>query len=58
MTAAQALLLTAAAATGGALNSVAGGGTFIAFPALLFAGVAPGARECDRDSGVVAGRGS
>ena len=41
MTAVQALLLTAAAATGGALNSVAGGGTFIAFPALLFAGVAP-----------------
>jgi uncharacterized membrane protein YfcA len=41
MTAAQALLLTAAAATGGALNSVAGGGTFIAFPALLLAGVAP-----------------
>lgn len=41
MTAAQALLLTAAAATGGALNSVAGGGTFIAFPALLFAGIAP-----------------
>jgi uncharacterized protein len=26
---------------GGAINSVAGGGSFIAFPALLFAGVAP-----------------
>ncbi len=33
-----ALLFTAAAA-GGAINSVAGGGSFIAFPALLFAGV-------------------
>lgn len=30
-----------AAAAGGALNSVAGGGSFLAFPALLFAGVAP-----------------
>jgi uncharacterized membrane protein YfcA len=30
-----------AAALGGALNSVAGGGSFIAFPALLFSGVAP-----------------
>ena len=34
-------LLFLAAAVGGALNSVAGGGSFIAFPALLFAGVAP-----------------
>lgn len=34
-------LLFLAAALGGALNSVAGGGSFIAFPALLFAGVAP-----------------
>ncbi|MGO8993973.1 MAG: sulfite exporter TauE/SafE family protein [Polyangiaceae bacterium] len=34
-------LLFFAAALGGALNSVAGGGSFIAFPALLFAGVAP-----------------
>jgi uncharacterized membrane protein YfcA len=30
-----------AAALGGALNSVAGGGSFIAFPALLFAGIPP-----------------
>ena len=30
-----------AAALGGALNSVAGGGSFIAFPALLFTGVPP-----------------
>ena len=35
------ILLFFAAALGGALNSVAGGGSFIAFPALLFAGVAP-----------------
>jgi uncharacterized protein len=32
-------LLFAAAALGGAINSVAGGGSFVAFPALLFAGV-------------------
>jgi uncharacterized membrane protein YfcA len=32
-------LLFVAAALGGALNSVAGGGSFIAFPALVFAGV-------------------
>jgi uncharacterized membrane protein YfcA len=35
------VLLFAAAAVGGAINSVAGGGSFVAFPALLFAGVAP-----------------
>ncbi len=32
-------LLWVAAAVGGAINSVAGGGSFVAFPALLFAGV-------------------
>lgn len=35
------VLLFAAAFLGGALNSVAGGGSFIALPALLYAGVAP-----------------
>jgi uncharacterized membrane protein YfcA len=35
------LLLFFAGALGGALNAVAGGGSFIAFPALMFAGVAP-----------------
>jgi uncharacterized membrane protein YfcA len=35
------VLLFLAAAVGGALNSVAGGGSFVAFPALLLAGVAP-----------------
>jgi uncharacterized membrane protein YfcA len=35
------VLLFVAAAVGGAINSVAGGGSFVAFPALLFAGVAP-----------------
>jgi uncharacterized membrane protein YfcA len=39
MTPAVGLLLFAAAGAGGAINSVAGGGSFIAFPALLFAGV-------------------
>ncbi len=35
------LFLLFAGALGGALNSVAGGGSFIAFPALLFTGVPP-----------------
>ena len=35
------LLLLLAATVGGAINSVAGGGSFLTFPALLFAGVAP-----------------
>jgi uncharacterized membrane protein YfcA len=34
-------MLFFAAAAGGAINSVAGGGSFVSFPALLFAGVAP-----------------
>ncbi|HZT12413.1 MAG TPA: sulfite exporter TauE/SafE family protein [Candidatus Baltobacteraceae bacterium] len=33
------MLLAAAAFAGGAINSVAGGGSFLTFPALLFAGV-------------------
>jgi uncharacterized membrane protein YfcA len=37
----QAIILFAAGALGGALNAVAGGGSFIAFPALLFTGVPP-----------------
>jgi uncharacterized protein len=36
-----AVLLFFAAVLGGALNAVAGGGSFIAFPALLFSGVPP-----------------
>jgi len=36
-----AIFLFLAGALGGALNSVAGGGSFIAFPALLFTGVPP-----------------
>jgi uncharacterized membrane protein YfcA len=36
-----AALLFLAAALGGAINSVAGGGSFVSFPALLLAGVAP-----------------
>jgi uncharacterized protein len=38
---ATALLLFLAAALGGAMNAVAGGGSFIAFPTLLFTGVPP-----------------
>jgi uncharacterized membrane protein YfcA len=37
----QAIFLFAAGALGGALNAVAGGGSFVAFPALLFTGVGP-----------------
>ena len=36
-----AIFLFSAGVLGGALNAVAGGGSFIAFPALLFSGVAP-----------------
>ena len=35
------IFLFVAGVLGGALNAVAGGGSFIAFPALMFAGVAP-----------------
>jgi uncharacterized membrane protein YfcA len=38
---ATAALLFLAAVMGGAINSVAGGGSFVSFPALLFAGVPP-----------------
>jgi uncharacterized membrane protein YfcA len=37
----QAIFLFFAGALGGAMNAVAGGGSFVAFPALLFTGVAP-----------------
>jgi uncharacterized membrane protein YfcA len=41
LTAIHAIFLFVAAALGGGLNAVAGGGSFIAFPALLFTGVPP-----------------
>lgn len=41
LSAQNAILLFAAALLGGALNAVAGGGSFIAFPTLLFTGVPP-----------------
>lgn len=41
MTLLDSLLLFLAAVGGGALNSVAGGGSFLTFPALLFQGVPP-----------------
>src|SRR5579864_814784 len=41
LTAQTIAFLFLAGALGGALNSVAGGGSFIAFPALLFTGVPP-----------------
>jgi uncharacterized protein len=41
LTLSQAIFLFIAGAIGGAMNAVAGGGSFVAFPALLFTGVAP-----------------
>jgi uncharacterized protein len=41
MTPLHAILLFVAAACAGAMNSVAGGGSFLTFPALLFVGVPP-----------------
>jgi uncharacterized membrane protein YfcA len=41
LTPAQAIFLFCAGAIGGAMNAVAGGGSFVAFPALLFTGVPP-----------------
>ena len=41
MTLPQAIFLLAAGVVGGALNAVAGGGSFVGFPALLFTGVPP-----------------
>src|ERR1700756_4806432 len=41
LTVPQAIFLFAAGTLGGAINAVAGGGSFIAFPALLFSGVGP-----------------
>ena len=41
MTMKDAVLLFVAAMAGGALNSVAGGGSFLSFPALLFTGMPP-----------------
>ncbi|MGI5862078.1 MAG: sulfite exporter TauE/SafE family protein [Myxococcales bacterium] len=41
MGAPEAILLALAAFGGGALNAVAGGGSFLTFPALIFTGVAP-----------------
>ncbi len=41
MTSEQAILLFFAGVIGGALNAVAGGGSFVAFPALLMVGVPP-----------------
>ena len=41
MTSIDQLLLAIAALGGGILNAVAGGGSFLTFPSLLVAGVAP-----------------
>lgn len=41
MTISQAIILFIAAIIGGTLNAVAGGGSFITFPSLIFSGIAP-----------------
>src|ERR1019366_1558581 len=41
MTLSHAILLFVAAVLAGAMNSVAGGGSFFSFPALIFTGVPP-----------------
>jgi uncharacterized membrane protein YfcA len=41
VTAQNAILIFCASAIGGVLNAVAGGGSFISFPAILFTGIAP-----------------
>jgi uncharacterized membrane protein YfcA len=41
LTLSQAIFLFVAGAIGGAINAVAGGGSFVSFPALLFTGVPP-----------------
>src|SRR5437764_1130671 len=41
MTATELISITAAAAAAGAINAVAGGGTLITFPVLLFFGMPP-----------------
>lgn len=41
MSLSHAIFLFFAGALGGAINAVAGGGSFVAFPALLFTGIAP-----------------
>lgn len=55
------LLLLAAALAGGAINSVAGGGSFLTFPALLFTGMPPIAANATNNTamwlGVVASAG-
>jgi len=62
LTLGQAIFLFLAGALGGALNSVAGGGGFIAFPALLFTGVPPIAANATQTialwSGVTASTGA
>ena len=41
MTLTEALILGLAAFGAGVLNTVAGGGTFLTFPALIYAGIPP-----------------
>jgi uncharacterized membrane protein YfcA len=50
-----AIFLFIAGVLGGALNAVAGGGSFIAFPALLFSGVAPIAANATNTVGLWVG---
>lgn len=49
------ILLFVAGILGGVLNSVAGGGSFITFPALLFVGIPPIAANATNTFAVCAG---
>ncbi|HSM91709.1 MAG TPA: sulfite exporter TauE/SafE family protein [Anaeromyxobacteraceae bacterium] len=56
MTLAQGSLLAAAATAAGLINSIAGGGTLVTFPALLAAGVSPVAANATNTLAVWAGQ--
>ncbi len=56
MTLGQAALLAAAATAAGVINSIAGGGTLVTFPALLAAGVSPVAANATNTLAVWAGQ--
>src|SRR5512142_3307235 len=56
MTLGQAALLAGAATAAGVINSIAGGGTLVTFPALLAAGVSPVAANATNTLAVWAGQ--
>ena len=55
MTITEVVILFVAAVVGGTLNAVAGGGSFVTFPALVFTGVPPDHRQRDQHGRPLAG---